>query len=53
MLDGGKETFQAHDERIRELENNQGKIMTYIVAIGSTITLGLNAALYLFGKIWK
>jgi len=53
MLDGGKETFKTHDERLRDLESGQSKIMTYIVAIGSAITIGCNAALYLLGKIWR
>ena len=53
MLDGGRETFQTHDLRIRELEQNQGKIMTYVIAIGSAITIGLNAVLHLVGKLWK
>ena len=53
MLDGGKKTFQSHDERIRDLENNQGKLMTYVVAIGSAITVGVNAIIYLLGKLWK
>ena len=53
MLDGGKETFKTHDERLRDLEQNQSKIMAIVVGIGSIITLGLNGALYLLGKLWK
>ena len=53
MLDGGKETFKTHDERLRDLERNQSKIMAIVVGIGSIITLGLNGALYLLGKLWK
>ena len=53
QLEGGKETFQAHDERLRELEQNQSRITGVVIAVGSIITLGLNGALYLFGKLWK
>lgn len=52
-LEAGAETFKEHDERLRGLEQNQSKIMAIVVGIGSIITLGLNGALYLFGKLWK
>lgn len=48
-----EELRNQHDERLRELEQNQSKIMTYIVAIGSAITIGINGLFWLAGKIWK
>jgi CO dehydrogenase/acetyl-CoA synthase beta subunit len=53
QLEGGKETFKDHDERLRELEQTQSKIMTYIIAIGSAITIAVNAAIHFIGNIWK
>jgi len=53
-LEGGKETFKEHDERIRDLEQNQSKIMGIVVAIGSVITVILNLLFHFWDKIrWK
>lgn len=48
-----EELRNLHDERLRELERTQSKIMTYIVVIGSAITLAMNAALLAIEKIWR
>ena len=53
MLEGGKETFKEHDERLRQLEQNQSKIMTIVLSVGAIITLVVNAFIHLSGKIWK
>lgn len=53
MLKSGRETFKTHDERLRDLEQNQSKIMTYIVLIGSGIALGMKALFALWDKLWK
>ena len=42
-----------HDERLRELERNQSKIMAYVVVIGSGIALGMKAMFALWDKLWK
>ena len=51
--DGIEELRNQHDERLRCLEQNQSKIMTYIVALGSAITVIVNGVLYMVGKLWK
>lgn len=52
-----EEVRNQHDERIRKLEQTQGKILTYIVVIGSVITVAMNAVMqggmYVIEKIWK
>ena len=53
MLDGGKEMFRTHDDRIRDIEQNQSKFIGVVIAVGSLVTIGLNAVLYLLGKLWK
>ena len=54
QLDGGKETFKEHDKRIRELEQNQSRIMGVVVAVGSVITIILNILFHFWDKIrWK
>ena len=53
QLDAGKETFEAHDKRIRELEQNHSKLVGITLAVGAGITIVLNGVLWLAGKIWK
>ncbi|RJS72488.1 hypothetical protein CW696_02810 [ANME-2 cluster archaeon] len=53
MLEDGRETFRNHDARIRNLEQNQSKVMGIVVTVGSMITIVINGVLYLLGKIWK
>jgi len=53
QLEGGKETFKEHYERIRDLENTKGKIMALIVFVGGLITLVFNFVLWLAARIWK
>jgi hypothetical protein len=36
-----------HEDRIRDLERTQGKIMAYIIAVGSVITVAVNAAIHI------
>lgn len=48
-----EELRNQHDERIRVLEQNQSKIMTYIVALGSGITILMNGILWIAAKIWR
>lgn len=48
-----EELRNQHDKRLRDLEKNQSKIMTYIVVIGSGIALGMKALFALWDKIWK
>lgn len=46
QLDGGKETFIKHDERIRNLEANQqlltGKVTLLIMGIGTVVLFMAN-----------
>ena len=53
QLDAGKETSEAHDERLRELEQNHSKLTGIVIALGAGITLALNGILWIAGKIWK
>lgn len=39
------------DERLRELELNSSKIAGFAIAVGAGITLALNGALWLLGKM--
>lgn len=50
-LESGEETFKDHDERLRELEQNHSKIAGIVLAVGAGITLALNGALWLLGKM--
>ena len=53
-LESGSETFKDHDKRLRKLEQNQSRAMGIVIAIGSIITLLMNAAIQLWDKIkWK
>jgi len=53
MLEDGRKTFRNHDARIRNLEQNQSKVMGIVVTVGSMITIVINGVLYLLGKIWR
>jgi|LGOV01.1.fsa_nt_gb hypothetical protein len=54
MLNGGKETFKTHDERIRDLEQSQSKIMGIVIVIGTAAASGIHVVLWLWDKIrWK
>lgn len=54
MLDGGRETFQTHDLRIRELEQNHSKIMGIVIAVGAGVTTGIHLLIWLWDQIrWK
>lgn len=44
---------KEHDGRLRELEKNQSRIMTYVLLLGSAITVGLNFFWEIVHKIWK
>ncbi len=57
-----RKTLEKHEEELQEqkkdynrrlniVEQNQSKIMTYIVLIGSAITIGLNIVFHLGDKI--
>ena len=52
-----EELRTQHDERIRKLEQTQSKILAYIIAVGSVITVAMNAAIqigvYVLEKIWR
>lgn len=48
-----EELKNQHDERLRELEKNQSRLMTYVLLIGSAITIGLNFFWEVYHKIWK
>ena len=50
-LESGSETFKDHDKRLRKLEQYQARAMGIIIAIGSFITLLMNAAIQLWDKI--
>ena len=53
MLEDGRKTFRNHDARIRNLEQNQSKVMGIVVTVGSMITIALNGLMWLAEKIWK
>ena len=46
-----QEIKQDCDERLRELEQNHSKIAGMVIAVGAGVTLALNGALWLLGKI--
>ena len=48
-----EEQVTNHADRLQELEQNHSKIMGIAIAIGSAITIGLNAIFHLWDKIWK
>ena len=53
-LESGSETFKDHDKRLRKLEQYQARVMGVVIAIGSIITLLMNAVIQLYDKIkWK
>jgi len=53
MLEDGRKTFRNHDARIRNLEQNQSKVMGIVVTVGSMITIIMNGLLWIVNKIWK
>ena len=53
MLEDGRKTFRNHDARIRNLEQNQSKVMGIVVTVGSMITIAMNGLLWIAGKIWR
>ena len=53
-IDERTENMEDHDERIRELEKNQNKIMGIVVVIGSAITVLMNLLFHFWDSIrWK
>ena len=53
ILKEGQRTFRNHDERIRNLEQSQSKVMGIVITVGSMITVAVNGLLWLVGKVWK
>ena len=47
----GGSKFDAHDVRLRCLEQDYGKLMTVVVIVGGGITAGVNIAFWVWGKI--
>jgi len=53
MLEDGRKTFRNHDARIRNLEQNQSKVMGIVVTVGSMITIIMNGLFWMISKVWK
>jgi len=53
MLEEGRKTFRNHDARIRDLEQNQSKVMGIVVTVGSMITIIMNGLFWMISKVWK
>ena len=53
MLEEWRKTFRNHDARIRDLEQNQSKVMGIVVTVGSMITIIMNGLFWMISKVWK
>ena len=53
----GKETFKDHDERIRELEEQQqfinGKLAVITIFVGTVVTVIINGMIWIWSKVQK
>jgi len=53
VLDDGVETDKAHDCRLRRLEEDNSKIMSYVIMIGGVAGATVHGILWFASRAWK
>ena len=51
--EGMTDRVDNHADRLRTLEQNHSKIAGMMIAIGTAVTIALNAIFHLWDKIWR